>query len=179
MDKQLLSRLFTYGVGILLVGLVIKTLAAKSRTIRSGNLPNQARIYHYRRKDFIMTRAENRFFDTLNDALNNDYFVFPQVNLSSILDEKIERQTWRSARNAINRKSVDFVICDKGYRRPLLAIELDDWSHDNEDRKLRDAGVERMLGEAGLPLLRFRNVANLSEADVARMVQDALFPSKP
>ena len=55
----------------------------------------------------------------------------------------------------MDRKSVDFVFCDKDYCRPLLAIELDDYSHNREDRKIRDAEVERILQQAQLPLLRF------------------------
>jgi len=36
----------------------------------------------------------------------------------------------------------------------VLAIELDDSSHLREDRKFRDAEVERVLEVAELPLLR-------------------------
>ena len=78
--------------------------------------------YHYRRKDFIMTRSEHEFFDILISGLGDRFFIFPQVNISSILDHKVKGHNWRGARAHINRMSVDYVICDKSYVRPLVAI---------------------------------------------------------
>lgn len=66
-------------------------------------------------------------------------------------------QNWRAALAHINRKSVDFVLCDKAYLSPKLAIELDDKSHGVLDRQDRDREVERILREAHVPLLRLEN----------------------
>src|SRR6266702_5582856 len=82
-------------------------------------------IYRYGRKDFFMNRAEHELFDVLNEVVGSSYYVFPQVHLSTILEHRIKGQDWRAAFRRINGKSVDFVICDKAYIRPLLAIELD------------------------------------------------------
>lgn len=111
--------------------------------------------YHYKRKDLIMTQAETRFFQILTEAIGDGYYVFPQVHLSSILEHRIHGQNWWAAFHHINRKSVDFVICDKKTVRPLAAIELDDWSHNLDHRKDRDREVERIFEGAQLPLIRF------------------------
>jgi len=113
--------------------------------------------FRYRRKNFIMSRTENAFFDTLIQAVDGKYYVFPQVHLSEILDHEVRGQDWTYAFRAINQKSVDYVICDRQFRRPLLAIELDDSSHNSESRRQRDINVEYMLKEAGMPLLRLQN----------------------
>lgn len=42
----------------------------------------------------------------------------------------------------------------------MLAIELDDFTHEREDRKARDIEVERILQNAELPLLRIKNIEN-------------------
>lgn len=57
----------------------------------------------------------------------------------------------------LNEKSVDFVLCDKEDVRILLAIELDDKSHDEVKRTERDQVVEAILKEAELPLLRIKS----------------------
>lgn len=130
--------------------------------------------YHYKRKGFIMTKAENDFFDVINEAVGNSYYVFPQVHLSEFLDYKVKGQNWDHALHYINQKSVDYLVCDKQYRQPLLAIELDDWSHESEARQQRDANVERMLREAELPLLRFKDVKNMMTTEVAARIQGML-----
>lgn len=120
------------------------------RPVRSLSLQ-----YHYKRKNLIMTPAETRFFKILDEAIGDGYYVFPQVHLSSILEHRIHGQNWWAAFHHINRKSVDFVICDKESVKPLAAIELDDWSHHLDHRKDRDIEVERIFEGAQLPLIRF------------------------
>ena len=130
--------------------------------------------FHYRRKNLLMTPAENDFFDTINKAIENNFYVFPQIHLSAILDYKVKYQNWEHARRYINQLSVDYVVCDKEYRKPILVIELDDWSHDNDKRKKRDANVEHILKEAKIQLLRFRNVGSLSEGEIIHQIQVSL-----
>lgn len=131
-------------------------------------------IYKYTRKDFLISRPEHEFFDILVDILGNQYHVFTQVHLPTILEHKIKGQTWKAAFSHINGKSVDFVICDKKYIKPLLAIELDDKSHEREDRIERDSEVERMLQEAGMPLVRFGNNGLFNKEEISRIVLEKL-----
>jgi len=159
---------------VVIVALVV-LLAFISTLVGKQTHMKPSAQYHYRRKDFIMTKAENDFFDVINRAVGNNYYVFPQVHLSEFLDHRVKNgQNWQHALHYINQKSVDYVVCDKQYRRPLLAIELDDWSHNSELRRERDANVERILQEAGIPLLRFKDVGTLQAGEVASRLQSAL-----
>ena len=54
-------------------------------------------LYHYKAKDYSMSRAEHEFFDILIASIGNLYFVFPQVHLATILDHKIVGQNWKGA----------------------------------------------------------------------------------
>ena len=131
-------------------------------------------LYNYKQKAFLMSRAEHEFFDILVDITKDQYHVFPQIHLSTILDNKVVGQNWKGAFRHIDEKSVDFVICDKAYIRPLLAIELDDKTHVREDRKIRDVEVERILNEANLPLLRFENHGSFNKEEIRRVVFEKL-----
>lgn len=157
-----------------LIVTAVIVLAAISSLISKSSYSKLSTKYRYRRKDFIMTKAENDFFDVIMQAVGDNYHVFPQVHLSEFLDHKVKGQNWQHALHYINQKSVDYVICDKQYRRPLLAIELDDWSHNSTIRQERDANVERIFQESGMPLLRFKDFTNLSVAEVAPRIQGAL-----
>lgn len=131
-------------------------------------------LYNYKRKDFLMSWAEHEFFDILVEAVGDKYYVFPQIHLTNILDNKVVGQNWKGAFRHIDEKSVDYVICDKAYIKPLLAIELDDKTHGQENRRLQDGEVERILSKAGLPLLRFENHGNFNKEEVKYTVLERL-----
>ncbi|MDY0097532.1 MAG: DUF2726 domain-containing protein [Candidatus Dojkabacteria bacterium] len=110
--------------------------------------------YKYERKEHLITKSEKEFLVTLESITKNIFYIFPQIHLPSLINHKIPGQNWKGALSHIDRKSVDYVICDKTNLKPLLVIELDDSSHQAEDRVKRDTEVERILNEAGVPLLR-------------------------
>lgn len=131
-------------------------------------------LYNYKRKDFLMSRAEHEIFDILVDITKDQYYVFPQIHLPTILDNKVVGQNWKGAFRHIDEKSVDFVVCDKAYIKPLLAIELDDRTHERDSRKIRDGEVERILSNANLPLLRFDNNGIFNKEEIKRLVLEKL-----
>jgi very-short-patch-repair endonuclease len=159
---------------IFAVAMVVVVIALKLFLPEESLGEEKKSAYNYRRKDFLMSRAEHEFFDILIGIIGNQYYIFPQIHLSTILDNKVVGQSWRGAFRHIDEKSVDFVICDKAYIKPLLAIELDDRTHERNDRKERDEEVERILNEAGLSLVRFRNNGHFDKEEIKRLVSEKL-----
>ena len=143
-----MTKLFIIIVGIVIIGIFVEALRSKE---------HEQQKYRYKRKDFFMSRAEHECYDALVAAVGETYYVFPQVNLPSIIDSRVVGQNWQGAFRHISQKSVDYVLCDKTYISPKLAIELDDSTHMRDDRKERDIEVERILKSVGLPLLRLKN----------------------
>jgi Protein of unknown function (DUF2726) len=72
----------------------------------------------------------------------------------------------------INQKSVDFVICDKEFRT-VVAIELDDKTHERPDRIERDEIVEGLFKEAGIRLVRIRSQSPFSVQELANSLKRA------
>jgi len=130
--------------------------------------------YHYNHKNFFLTRSEHECYDALVEAVGMEYRIFAQVHLPTIVDHAVRGQNWRAALAHINRKSVDFVLCDKAYLSPKLAIELDDKSHERPDRQERDREVERILREAGVPLLRLKNYESSNSIELAQKIKKIL-----
>lgn len=129
--------------------------------------------YTYKRKDFLMTPTERRCFDALVSVVRDRYYVFPQVHLDELVEpEKYSGRRIFSFRH-INQKSVDFVLCDKEMR-PLLAIELNDWTHELRKRKLADYEKERIFSEAGLPLLSLAPRENFDQRELVSRVKEKL-----
>lgn len=159
-----------YLIAGIVIALVI-VLAILKAVFEGGGEREKAK-YRYTRKQFFLTRAEHECYDALVAAVGDKYHVFAQVHLPTILDNKVKGQDWRAALAHINRKSVDFVLCDKAYISPKLAIELDDRSHERPDRQERDQEVERILRDAGVPLLRLENKGRFEASDLARRISE-------
>ena len=138
----------------LLILLPIFLFLAFLKSLIGGKKVSKTSTYKYERRGYLITKSEKEFLETLLSITKNIFYIFPQIHLPLLINHKIPGQNWKGAFNHINRKSVDYVICDKTNLKPLLVIELDDSSHKAEDRIERDTEVERILSEAGVPLLR-------------------------
>lgn len=164
----------------LLVGVVILVIimgfVANLLKIKPGDEQEESAKspYQYKRQNFFMTRAEHECYDALLKAVGSEYMVFAQVHLPTLVDHKIVGQNWSAAFKHINGKSVDFVLCDKAYIAPKLAIELDDKTHEWPDRQERDVEVERILESAGLPLLRLENHGQINPTELLQKIKDQL-----
>lgn len=161
---------------LILISLAVLVVILKIIDTRrpGGGIIKKMATYHYTRKQYLMTQSESGFLKILFEAVEGRYYIVPQVHLSSILDYKAKGQSWKGAFSHINGKSVDFVICDKQSIQPLIAIEVDDWSHESDTRRARDTEVERILKEAGLPLLRFNNWRSIEVESITNQVRQEL-----
>ena len=143
---------------IVIVAAAIIFLVIKARQGTDGDTsPIKTPIkkeYVYIKKSCAMTPSELSFYKTLHEAVNG-CVIIPQAHLSMFLDHEIKGQSWKAAFARINGKSVDFLICTNDMK-PLIAIELDDNTHNQPDRKTRDDFVNSIMTNTDMPLLRFK-----------------------
>lgn len=122
----------------------------------------------------IMTDTEVLFFAKLQQALP-EYYIFSQVQLSRIIkpseDAGSDRSFWF---NRICRQSVDYVIVARDAQTTLLAIELDDWTHDSQSRQKADEKKDKALASAGIPILRYHAEGMPSVAIVRRDIETVI-----
>jgi len=121
-----------------------------------------------------MSPAEKECFHALVAAKGHEFCIFPQVHISHLVNGKIYGQNWRGAYRHIDEKSVDFVLCTKSDLSPVLAIELDDHSHDTPTRVARDSEVERIFREVKLPLLRLQNHGSFDPSELSQFITRSL-----
>ncbi len=111
--------------------------------------------FPYRLREDFLSAAELSFYQVLRTVVGDRTQICPKVGLGELFfAETGDRPKNRAFTNRIDRKHVDFVLCDPKTMRPLVAVELDDRSHEREDRQQRDAFVEGVFAAAGLPLIR-------------------------
>ncbi|HMT10946.1 MAG TPA: DUF2726 domain-containing protein [Ignavibacteria bacterium] len=116
--------------------------------------------FPYSKSDHFLTVSEKRFFLQLIKWFNHEYYIFPQIHLSSLFKiNEIERKHY-SYLNKIDRKSVDFVLFDKESMMPVIALELDDYTHRFSRRMKRDLFVDKVFSAARLPIIHVSNFDN-------------------
>ena len=155
------------------VSVVVAGLVYFIRKANNVPTPTVKRKYLYSRKEALMTAAETKFFHRLQSIAGDRYYIFPQIHLSALLKNETKGKYWKAAFQRINRTSVDYVLAHKDTLQVAYAVELDDWSHYNNKRKARDTGVEAMLSEAHIPLVRFRDVGAMSDDAIAQRFYEA------
>ncbi|MEM6550909.1 MAG: DUF2726 domain-containing protein [Planctomycetota bacterium] len=127
----------------------------------------------YRSRRYLLSRAEMAFYRVLVDAVSDRYTVCPKVNLNDLLylaKGTQKRMAWLSK---INRKHIDFILCEPQSMQPQVAIELDDSSHDTPDAQKRDAVKDQALATAGLPLLRIPAKGSYDPDRIRQAIDDA------
>ncbi|HYO87319.1 MAG TPA: DUF2726 domain-containing protein [Candidatus Limnocylindrales bacterium] len=110
----------------------------------------QPPTYEYRLKKSLLTPAELEFFWILTTTVNGRAMICPQVRMADIFSGT---QWGYASLNRIAQRSVDFLLCDPTTMKPVAAIELDDSSHQRENRQARDIEVDAIFQSARLPLL--------------------------
>jgi len=129
--------------------------------------------YTYALRDDFLSRAEASFFHVLRAAIVEEYLIFPKVRLADLVFPPRQEGQF-GAWQRINRKHVDFVLCAPRTLRPLVALELDDRSHRRPDRLERDAFVDRVFADAGLPLVHVPARRSYHTQTVAALIDAAL-----
>ena len=104
------------------------------------------------RRRQLLSEREQAMHNRLSQALP-DLVVLAQVSFSALLTARAY-----ATRNTFDRKTADFVVCDKAFQ-VLAVIELDDASHKGKADK--DAARDAMLAGAGYRVLRYPNIPDI------------------
>jgi hypothetical protein len=110
----------------------------------------------YRKKKYLFTKAEKSFYLVLLSAVPEEFVVFAKVRMADVIEVGKGTKGWQGFQNRLNSKHFDFVICDREWLEPQVAVELDDSSHDGEKRRARDEFVDAAAKAAGLAVLRVK-----------------------
>jgi very-short-patch-repair endonuclease len=100
-----------------------------------------------------LSQPEQILYFRLVQALS-EHIILAQVQLSRFLGVK-KGNNYQAWLNRINRKSADFVVCNKDLSI-VAVIELDDATHQREGRQAADATKDKALASAGVRIVRWQ-----------------------
>src|SRR2546423_13714243 len=143
--------------------------ATSQAEAEAGRIPA---THVYRLRDDFMSAAEVSLFHVLRNVLVDRALIFPKVRLADLIDVPKQEGQY-GALQRINRKHIDFVLCDAKTLRPILALELDDRSHRRPDRIERDAFVDQVFSDSGLPLVHVPVQHSYDSRAIASLIAQA------
>src|SRR5688572_14560184 len=82
-----------------------------------GSSDASAPTFPYKLSDSFLTPAEASFYRVLRPAVGEAYVICPKVNLGDLFFVPRPHEN-RAALNRIDRRHVDFVLCDPENLRP-------------------------------------------------------------
>jgi very-short-patch-repair endonuclease len=140
------------GVALVLVGVVFLLKALP------GNQSDKEQQSPYQKKKYLFdTTSEFTLYKILLELYGERYHVFPQINYSHVVEAKpMDWKEQRRYRSRIDRKSADFVLCDKDRVVPQLIIELDGSAHNIPSKQRRDEFIDDITKIVGLPILHLK-----------------------
>lgn len=133
----------------------------------------------YRTTFSILERSELVFYRALQRAVGSQAIICPKVRLGDLFYVKRpERDETPAYFYKISSKHVDFLLCSPRNLRPLVGIELDDKSHLQDKRQVRDTFVNAVFATANLPLLRIPTQTIYAPEDLRAQLAPYLSPQQ-
>jgi hypothetical protein len=151
---------------------VIETPAGTDALVPINEISKTAA--RYSSKGILLTNAEVPFFHLLRRMARDHLIIFPHVALRDLVSVVADQSEYFTYFNKIDRKQIDFVLCEPESLKPVFAIELDDASHNRPDRRERDIFVETILEEAKIPLVRIPVRNNYDVEELSDLFQKAV-----
>lgn len=183
-EKQQLRNIFKaiFFIAFWWVPLIIKILSllinkSKKSTYQKKYSPtkNEEQEHKYESKG-LLTDHEKYFFDAISNEFGMKYYIMPQVNLASVVNKIKDFPT--QYQNELYR-NIDIGIFDKSNMTPLLLIEINDKTHNQQKRIARDKKVHEICKLANLQLITFySNYPNKREYIIKR-INEALSNNSP
>ena len=106
---------------------------------------------------WLFSYAEKDAFRAINAACATlGYTALAKVRLFDLVEPQSGKH-YKTLRYKIQAKHVDFVICNEKLVARVI-VELDDNSHNTQERKTRDTFVDSVLTNCGYKVLRYRSI---------------------
>ena len=142
------------------VGIVVRDIKTKN-----GQPDEDIEKLPYRRK-FLLTKNEYRFYKSLKEIADKYGFaVLAKIRFADLVEvsAEVDKKEYMKYFGKIKSKHIDFILCKKDNLYPELLIELNDSSHNKEDRIKRDDFIKKIAEKVGYKMVFVSGTQNLEE----------------
>lgn len=165
--------MFIGAIAVVIILIII--FLTKTNKTNSESIEETEEILPYTKNRFLLSKAENNFYQVLKLSLKDtEYTICPKIRLADVIKtSKTEnRQVYF---NKISSKHIDFLLCNNDkFFNPILAIELDDKSHESEKVKERDKFINKVFKSAKLPILHIKANYSYKPNELKGLIENKL-----
>lgn len=119
-------------------------------------LLRSSKSFPYEKNECLCSKTELKFYQQLCEIVDGRYEIFMKTRISDLLEVKKGTRKPISWQNQIHAQHVDFVLCSPRSLKILVAIELEDQSHDPEERGKRDQFINQAFETARMAIIRIK-----------------------
>ncbi len=134
-----------------------------------------ARVYKPKGQ-FLLSPGERAFFNALTQSIPTSSYICPKVRVADIVEvttPPTDPNYWRILA-PIAKKHIDFILVNRSDFTPQVAIELDGKSHNDKERLKRDAFIDSVFRNAGIPLLHIPVKGFYEYSDLRQQIETAI-----
>ncbi len=129
--------------------------------------------FPYKVKKKFLSESENSLYKTLTQWKEGQVLVFPKVSLGEILFVNLNDRSSRTKYyNKIDRKNIDFLICDINTMKPVCGVDLE-----GSRNKQMEEFVKKVFESAGLNYIKFEQKKRYDLNEVKEKLEPALVES--
>lgn len=150
-------------IAIIVIGVIAGIIQYIVKHKRKGKQPeaNSTKNLNienaYQMKWLLSYNEKEAFFKIKKATDEKGLFLFTKVRLLDLIEPKSGIENYKAYFYKIQAKHVDFVICNSKLVAKMI-IELDDSSHNTEERKQRDEFVDIALKQAGYTVIHTKAI---------------------
>lgn len=154
--------LIILAIVVFVADIIVKTYLEKNKD--SENSLNTD-ILPYNRK-FLLTKNEYYFYKQLKEIAEKfNLCILAKVRLADLIEvnNDVKGKDKLKYFSKIKSKHIDFVLCEKDNLYPKLLIELQDSSHNLQDRKDRDEFIKKVCEKTNYQIIFVYNTTDLEK----------------
>lgn len=125
------------------------------------------------RRKYLLTKNEYWLYKKLKEiAEKYNYAILAKVRLADLVEvsAEAEHKEYLKYFAKIKSKHIDFVLCNKENLYPELLIELNDNSHNIDDRVDRDNFLKAVAEKTGYKIIFVSGTQNLEETVLKKLM---------
>lgn len=138
-------------------------------------LSTQIEKYPYQKQEYLLTPTELKFYRVLKLICDErDLAILAKVRMEDLVSVPrgiFDDWKWRGY---IRSRHIDFVLCDASNLKIRCGVELDDWHHKYFKNHEIDQRKDKIMRDAGLPLIRVPVKENYDIDEIVKILSASL-----
>lgn len=159
-------------IAVIIILFIVISILSQIKKSENENDINE--IIPYRRK-YLLTKNEFYFYKSLKEiAEKHNLCIITKVRLADLVEVNNEVKDKEKLKyfSKIKSKHIDFVLCNKENLFPELLIELQDNSHNKQDRIKRDEFIKKVAEKTNYKIIFVYGINDLEKQIEEKLTPD-------